>query len=67
VRDADVIIVGAGPAGLMLASVTARYLVGCDGAHSRVRGTAGIPFPDTTYRGQPAGPGHLARFGDPAG
>ena len=29
--------------------VTARYLVGCDGAHSRVRGTAGIPFPGTTY------------------
>jgi 2-polyprenyl-6-methoxyphenol hydroxylase-like FAD-dependent oxidoreductase len=25
--------------------VTARYLVGCDGAHSRVRDTAGIPFP----------------------
>jgi 2-polyprenyl-6-methoxyphenol hydroxylase-like FAD-dependent oxidoreductase len=29
--------------------VTARYLVGCDGAHSRVRGMAGIPFPGTTY------------------
>ena len=29
--------------------VTARYLVGCDGAHSRVRDTAGIPFPGTTY------------------
>ena len=25
--------------------VTARYLVGCDGAHSKVRDTAGIPFP----------------------
>lgn len=56
---ADVIIVGAGPAGLMLAAdvhgpegpcrVTARYLAGCDGAHSAVRGTAGIPFPGTTY------------------
>jgi 2-polyprenyl-6-methoxyphenol hydroxylase-like FAD-dependent oxidoreductase len=29
--------------------VTARYLVGCDGAHSRVRDTAGIAFPGTTY------------------
>jgi 2-polyprenyl-6-methoxyphenol hydroxylase-like FAD-dependent oxidoreductase len=29
--------------------VTARYLVGCDGAHSRVRDSAGIPFPGTTY------------------
>jgi 2-polyprenyl-6-methoxyphenol hydroxylase-like FAD-dependent oxidoreductase len=29
--------------------VTARYLVGCDGAHSRVRYLAGIPFPGTTY------------------
>ena len=29
--------------------VTARYLVGCDGAHSRVRDTAGIPFPGITY------------------
>jgi 2-polyprenyl-6-methoxyphenol hydroxylase-like FAD-dependent oxidoreductase len=29
--------------------VTARYLVGCDGAHSTVRDTAGISFPGTTY------------------
>jgi len=29
--------------------VTSRYLVGCDGAHSRVRGAAGIPFPGITY------------------
>ena len=29
--------------------VTARYLVGCDGAHSRVRDAAGIAFPGTTY------------------
>jgi 2-polyprenyl-6-methoxyphenol hydroxylase-like FAD-dependent oxidoreductase len=29
--------------------VTARYLVGCDGASSRVRDLAGIPFPGTTY------------------
>ncbi|MFF4772568.1 FAD-dependent monooxygenase [Microtetraspora fusca] len=27
----------------------ARYLVGCDGARSRVRDRAGIPFPGTTY------------------
>ncbi len=29
--------------------VTARYLVGCDGSHSRVRDMAGIPFPGITY------------------
>jgi 2-polyprenyl-6-methoxyphenol hydroxylase-like FAD-dependent oxidoreductase len=29
--------------------VTARYLVGCDGASSRVRDLAGIPFPGVTY------------------
>lgn len=29
--------------------VTARYLVGCDGASSRVRGMADIPFPGITY------------------
>jgi 2-polyprenyl-6-methoxyphenol hydroxylase-like FAD-dependent oxidoreductase len=29
--------------------LTARYLVGCDGGHSRVRELAGIPFPGTTY------------------
>ena len=29
--------------------VTAHYLAGCDGAHSRVRDRAGIPFPGTTY------------------
>jgi 2-polyprenyl-6-methoxyphenol hydroxylase-like FAD-dependent oxidoreductase len=29
--------------------VTARYLAGCDGAHSKVRETAGISFPGTTY------------------
>lgn len=36
-----------GPAGPYRAS--ARYLVGCDGAHSRVRDLAGIPFPGMTY------------------
>jgi 2-polyprenyl-6-methoxyphenol hydroxylase-like FAD-dependent oxidoreductase len=29
--------------------MTARYLVGCDGASSRVRDLAGIPFPGITY------------------
>ncbi|HTW01539.1 MAG TPA: FAD-dependent monooxygenase [Streptosporangiaceae bacterium] len=29
--------------------VSARYLVGCDGARSRVRDLAGIAFPGTTY------------------
>jgi 2-polyprenyl-6-methoxyphenol hydroxylase-like FAD-dependent oxidoreductase len=29
--------------------VTARYVVGCDGASSRVRDLAGIPFPGITY------------------
>ena len=29
--------------------VTARYLIGCDGAQSRVRDMADIPFPGTTY------------------
>ncbi|MGZ8614336.1 MAG: FAD-dependent monooxygenase [Actinomycetota bacterium] len=29
--------------------VTARYLVGCDGASSRVRDLADVPFPGTTY------------------
>lgn len=29
--------------------VAARYLVGCDGVHSPVRGMAGIAFPGTTY------------------
>ena len=36
-----------GPAGLY--QITARYLVGCDGAHSRVRDSAGISFPGITY------------------
>jgi 2-polyprenyl-6-methoxyphenol hydroxylase-like FAD-dependent oxidoreductase len=47
--------------------VTARYLAGCDGAHSAVRDTAGIPFPGTTYPevnrlGQVALPGSVTRL-----
>ena len=47
--------------------VTARYLVGCDGAHSKVRNTAGIPFPGTTYPevnrlAQVAVPGSVAQL-----
>jgi 2-polyprenyl-6-methoxyphenol hydroxylase-like FAD-dependent oxidoreductase len=49
--------------------VTARYLVGCDGAHSRVRGSAGIPFPGTTYPevnrlGQATLPDSVTRLGN---
>jgi 2-polyprenyl-6-methoxyphenol hydroxylase-like FAD-dependent oxidoreductase len=49
--------------------VTARYLVGCDGAHSRVRAAAGIPFPGTTYPevnrlGQATVPDSAARLDD---
>ena len=45
--DATVTADVRGPDGLY--RVTARYLVGCDGARSRVRDMAGIPFPGTTY------------------
>jgi 2-polyprenyl-6-methoxyphenol hydroxylase-like FAD-dependent oxidoreductase len=45
--DATVTAAVHGPDGAY--QVTARYLVGCDGAHSRVRDAAGIPFPGTTY------------------
>ena len=40
--------------------MTARYLVACDGAYSRVRDVAGIPFPGMTYpevkTGSPSSP-----------
>lgn len=47
-QDADAVIAEiGGPNGIY--RVTARYLVGCDGARSRVRDMAGIPFPGTVY------------------
>ncbi|ARF52855.1 FAD-dependent monooxygenase [Streptomyces gilvosporeus] len=45
--DAAVIVDVRGPDGPY--RVTGRYLVGCDGARSRVRDRAGIPFPGTAY------------------
>ncbi|APU15064.1 MULTISPECIES: FAD-dependent monooxygenase [Actinoalloteichus] len=49
--------------------VRSRYLVGCDGARSRVRDRAGIPFPGTTYPevnrlGQVTTPDAVAVFDD---
>jgi 2-polyprenyl-6-methoxyphenol hydroxylase-like FAD-dependent oxidoreductase len=47
-QDEDSVTVDArGPQGSY--QLTARYLVGCDGPHSVVRETAGIPFPGATY------------------
>lgn len=47
-QDADAVTVEvSGPDGTY--RLTARYLVGCDGARSRVRELAGIPFPGTVY------------------
>jgi 2-polyprenyl-6-methoxyphenol hydroxylase-like FAD-dependent oxidoreductase len=45
--DAAVAVDVRGPEGPY--RMTARYLVGCDGAHSRVRDKAGIPCPGITY------------------
>ncbi|MFC7529347.1 FAD-dependent monooxygenase [Actinoplanes sp. GCM10030250] len=45
--DAAVTVEVRGPDGPL--QVRARYLVGCDGAYSRVRGLSGIPFSGTTY------------------
>jgi 2-polyprenyl-6-methoxyphenol hydroxylase-like FAD-dependent oxidoreductase len=45
--DATVTADVRGPDGQL--RLTARYLVGCDGAYSRVRDLAGIPFPGMTY------------------
>jgi 2-polyprenyl-6-methoxyphenol hydroxylase-like FAD-dependent oxidoreductase len=45
--DATVAVDVRGPEGPY--RVTARYLVGCDGAHSTVRDSAGIAFPGSTY------------------
>ncbi|WP_199195898.1 FAD-dependent monooxygenase [Nocardia sp. MDA0666] len=47
-QDADAVTAQVqGPDGTY--RVTARYLVGCDGARSGVRDMAGIPFPGTVY------------------
>lgn len=45
--DAAVTVDVRGPAGPY--RLTAQYLVGCDGVHSRIREMAGIAFPGTTY------------------
>ncbi|QIS08752.1 FAD-dependent monooxygenase [Nocardia arthritidis] len=47
-QDADMVTAQVcGPAGEY--QVIARYLVGCDGARSRIRDLAAIPFPGNTY------------------
>jgi 2-polyprenyl-6-methoxyphenol hydroxylase-like FAD-dependent oxidoreductase len=45
--DAAVTVDVRGPDGPY--QVNARYLVGCDGARSRIRDWAGISFPGVTY------------------
>ncbi|HEX3589614.1 MAG TPA: FAD-dependent monooxygenase [Pseudonocardiaceae bacterium] len=48
-QDGDTVTVDVrGPDGPR--TMSAHYLVGCDGAHSQVRDRAGIPFPGTSYR-----------------
>ncbi|MEV4476483.1 FAD-dependent monooxygenase [Nonomuraea sp. NPDC049504] len=47
-QDGDAVVVDVlGPDGPY--RTRTRYLVGCDGARSRIRDWAGIPFPGTTY------------------
>jgi 2-polyprenyl-6-methoxyphenol hydroxylase-like FAD-dependent oxidoreductase len=65
--DATVTVAVDGPNGPH--RLTARYLVGCDGAHSRVRDAAGIPFPGVTYPevnrlGQATVPDSVTRLDD---
>jgi 2-polyprenyl-6-methoxyphenol hydroxylase-like FAD-dependent oxidoreductase len=68
--DAAVIAEVSGPDGTSPQyRMTARYLVGCDGAYSRVRELAGIGFPGTTYPevnrlGQVSLPESVTRLGN---
>ena len=45
------LVTGAAPAGADAArfEISARYVIGCDGAHSMVRSSAGLDFPGDTY------------------
>src|SRR5437899_1320019 len=73
--DTDVLVVGAGPVGLLLATelrlagarvevverLAASYLVGCDGGRSTVRKLTGFEFPGTApYLVMRAGRAELA-------
>jgi len=48
------LVAGTAPAGSGAArfEISARYVVGCDGAHSTVRAAAGLDFPGDTYPSQ---------------
>src|SRR5215468_613643 len=48
------LVTGTGPAGAGAArfGISARYVIGCDGAHSIVRSSAGLGFPGSTYPSQ---------------
>src|SRR5262249_9343324 len=48
------LVTGTGPAGAGAArfGISARYVIGCDGAHSIVRSSAGLDFPGGSYRSQ---------------